>query len=57
MTKQSVAKFICMAIAGIAFPLLAGILDNAWIKGTTDKNPLSYKSGEEMVLALELQGE
>ena len=36
--------------------LTAGLLDNAWIKGTTDKNPLSYKTGEEMVFTLELQG-
>ena len=34
----------------------AGVLDNAWIKGTTDKNPLSYKPGEEMVFTLEPQG-
>lgn len=32
----------------------AGVLDKAWIKGTTDKNPLSYRQGEEIVFTLEL---
>ncbi len=36
--------------------LVAGLLDGAWIKGTTDKNPLSYKPGEEMVFTLEPMG-
>ena len=56
MMKQSVAKISCVVMAGIVFPLFAGVFDNAWIKGTTDKNPLSYKTGEEMVFTLELQG-
>ena len=34
----------------------AGALDMAWIKGTTDKNPLFYKKGETMVFTLELMG-
>jgi len=42
-------------MASVVFPLFAGMFDNAWIKGTTDKNPLSYKTGEEMVFTLELQ--
>ena len=32
-----------------------GLLDNAWLKGTTNKNPLEYKPGEEMVFTLTLQ--
>ncbi len=32
----------------------AGVLDKAWIKGTTDKNPLAYRHGDEMVFTLEL---
>ena len=56
MMKRIVAGTVCVVMAGIAFPLFAGIFDNAWIKGTTDKNPLSYKAGEEMVFTLELQG-
>ena len=53
---------ICMRMKLVGAILLAhacasaGVLDNAWIKGTTDKNPLSYKPGEEMVFTLEPQG-
>ena len=56
MIRQVVTRIACVTMAGIAFPLFAGMFDNAWIKGTTDKNPLSYKAGEEMVFSLELQG-
>ncbi len=35
--------------------LFAGPLDKAWMKGTTDKNPLLYKPGEEMVFTIEPQ--
>ena len=31
-------------------------LDNAWLKGTTDKAPISYKAGETMVFTIEPQG-
>ena len=54
--KLVIARMTCVTILGTAFPLIAGTLDNAWIKGTTDKNPLSYKPGEEMVFTLEPQG-
>ena len=54
--KLEIAGMACITILGIAFPLLAGTLDNAWIKGTTDKNPISYKPGEEIVFTLEPQG-
>ncbi|HRU18925.1 MAG TPA: acetylxylan esterase [Kiritimatiellia bacterium] len=30
----------------------AGVLDNAWLMGVTDKHPLSYKVGEEIVFTL-----
>ena len=56
MMRRVVVGAACVVMAGIAFPLSAGIFDNAWIKGSTDKNPLSYKAGEEMVFTLELQG-
>ena len=39
--------------ASIAF---SGVLDNAWLKGTTDKNPLSYQPGEEMVFTVTPMG-
>ena len=45
-----------LAAAFSVFSLCAGTLDNAWIKGTTDKNPLSYKPGEEIVFILTPMG-
>ena len=44
-----------------AFAALAGFagaesLENAWLKGTTDKSPISYKPGETMVFTIEPQG-
>ena len=39
----------CVAFAGLAF---AHPLDNAWLKGTTDKDPLSYRPGEKMTFTL-----
>ena len=56
MMNRLVVKITCVAMMGIALPLFAGLFDNAWIKGTTDKNPVSYKAGEEMMFTLELQG-
>ena len=38
----------------------AGVLDKAWLKGTTDKDPLTYAPGEEMTITvtpMELDGE
>ena len=35
---------------------LAGLLDNAWLMGVTDKNPLTYKPGEEMVFTVTPKG-
>ncbi len=45
-----------LAAALCALQVVAGLLDNAWIKGTTDKNPLSYHPGDEIVFTLEPQG-
>ena len=39
--------------AGTVF---GGALDFAWIKGTTDKDPITYKSGEKMVFTLSFEG-
>ncbi len=44
-----------MASVLAAFAAFGGVLDKAWIKGTTDKNPLGYKPGEPMVFTLTLQ--
>jgi sugar phosphate isomerase/epimerase/cephalosporin-C deacetylase-like acetyl esterase len=35
---------------------LSEIFANAWIKGVTDKDPVSYKAGEEMVFTLTPEG-
>ena len=35
---------------------LAGLLDNAWLMGVTDKDPLTYKPGEEMVFTVTPKG-
>ena len=45
-----------LVAAACNFPLFAGLLDNAWIKGVTDKDPLSYACGEEMVFTLTPMG-
>ena len=39
--------------AGTVF---GGALDNAWIKGTTDKDPITYKPGEKMSFTLSFEG-
>ena len=49
-------SFAALVIATTAFRLVAGVLDNAWFKGTTDKDPLTYRAGEEIVFKLELTG-
>ncbi len=40
----------------LAVTATAGVLDNAWLKGTTNKDPLSYEPGEEMVFTIEPMG-
>ena len=47
------AGILTWGVAAVAF---AGPLDNAWIRGTTDRDPLTYRSGEEMVLTLTPMG-
>ena len=39
--------------AGTVF---GGVLDDAWIRGTTEKDPISYKPGEKMTFTLTPQG-
>ena len=51
VTIRTMAVFVAMSMLS-AF---GGLLDNAWLKGTTNKNPLEYKPGEEMVFTLTLQ--
>ncbi len=49
MKKQML--FVALTCA-VAFGVFGGVLDRAWIQGKTDKNPLFYKPGEEMVFTL-----
>ena len=39
--------------AGTVF---GGVLDNVWIRGTTDKDPITYRPGEKMTFTLTPQG-
>ena len=54
MKKLSLALGLVSALAMLTTH--ADVLDNAWIRGTTDKSPLSYGPGETMVFTLEPQG-
>ncbi len=47
---------ISLAAVFAAVAAFGGVLDNAWIQGRTNKNPLEYKPGEEMVFTLTPQG-
>jgi cephalosporin-C deacetylase-like acetyl esterase len=50
-------KIISSVIIALASASLwGGVLDKAWIKGETDKNPLTYKTGEKMKFTLTLSG-
>jgi len=52
------AKLVAaVLVAGLASATaLAGLLDNAWLMGVTDKNPLTYRPGEEMVFTVTPKG-
>ena len=45
--------FLASIFAAVA--AFGGVLDNAWIKGTTDKDPITYKPGEKMVFTLSFE--
>ena len=46
--------FLASIFAAVA--AFGGVLDNAWIKGLTDKDPITYKPGEKMVFTLSFEG-
>ena len=48
------AAFLAVWLA--AATAAAGLLDNAWLMGVTDKDPLTYKPGEEMVFTVTPKG-
>ena len=54
--KPAFAKAFAFAMALAAASASAGLLDKAWIKGTTDKSPLEYKVGEKMKFTLTPMG-
>ena len=56
MGRQTIGRTLAAAVAFVALSATAGLLDNAWIKATTDKDPVSYKVGEEMVFTLTPMG-
>lgn len=49
---------LCAAILALSLVAVVhgGVLDNVWLKGSTDKNPLTYRSGEEIVFTVEAVG-
>ena len=49
------ALALCAAIAALSASSRAGALDQAWLKGTTDKSPICYRPGETMTFTVEPQ--
>ena len=49
-------KLMAMMVSALVVAAFGGALDNAWIKGTTDKDSIAYKPGEKMVFTLTLEG-
>ncbi len=49
MKKTLISTLLLSFAASVA---VAGVLDKAWLKGTTDKDPLSYAPGEEIVITV-----
>lgn len=45
-------KLITMLALVAAVAAFGGVIDKAWIQGTTDKDPLTYQEGEEMTFTL-----
>ena len=56
MKMKRRASFFLAAFAAFASLARPEPLENAWLKGTTDKSPISYKPGETMVFTIEPQG-
>ena len=48
----TIKRAVFMAAGFAATTAAAALLDNAWLMGVTDKDPLSYKPGEEMVFTV-----
>lgn len=52
--KQTVVSAVFAAAS--VFSVFGGLLDGAWLKGVTDKDPLSYSPGEEITFTVTPQG-
>ena len=51
---------IAAVVAAVSVAAQCGVLDKAWLKGVTDKDPVSYRAGEKITFTLtpmELDGE
>ena len=53
MKKTATALLAVLALCVCA---RAGLVDKAWIKGVTDKDPVGYKVGEKIVFTLSVCG-
>ncbi len=49
-------KIVLAAVAGATAAVFAGPLDKAWLRGRTDRNPLEYRAGDEIVFTVEPVG-
>ena len=52
---RSTAKAAAVLVAVSLMSAFGGPLDKAWLKGVTDKDPLSYAIGEEIVITVTAQ--
>lgn len=55
MVRQKRVLIGIVAVLVASAAVAGGALDFAWLKGVTDKNPLFYEAGEEMVFTLTLE--
>ncbi|MBQ6136873.1 MAG: acetylxylan esterase [Kiritimatiellae bacterium] len=54
--NEMLARVVAAAALAVSTAASAGLLDNAWIKCTTDKDPVSYRVGEKMKFTLTPMG-
>ncbi len=54
MTARKTRLALCVTMTSAI--AVAGVLDKAWLKGTTDRDPLSYAPGEKIVFTITPEG-
>ena len=54
--KRISLSLVAALMATASFAAADDVLQQAWLKGTTDKSPVSYEPGETMVFTIEPQG-